>query len=82
MNLDVLISMGLIGLLIFLVIYLFIPCYYFFKTRAYFSLALFLCSMLCLFTENMFDRYQGEIILAFILPLGVNIAFEKTNSVD
>ena len=71
--LDVLISMGIIGLLIFVICYFIFPLWIFFKQKQSFAIMLFLLLALCLITENMFSRYQGIVLLALILPLATKI---------
>jgi O-antigen ligase len=71
--LDILMSMGVIGLIIFLICYFIYPFWVFYKQRQIFPVMLFLLLALCLLTENMFGRYQGIVFLAFILPLASKI---------
>lgn len=66
---DVAVSMGIIGLLVFLITYFYYPLKTFVKEQNDIGIAIFACIGLCLLTENMFDRYQGEQIIAFLLPL-------------
>lgn len=70
---DVAVSMGLVGLLIFLFTYFFYPIKIFLHKRQDFAIGIFICIGLCLLTENMLDRYQGEQIIALLLPLAVKI---------
>jgi len=73
---DILVSMGIIGLLVFLFTFILYP----FKTcitrKQIFALCVFTGLAFCLLTENMFDRYQGEVLIAFILPLSLKV-FDK-----
>ena len=66
---DVAVSMGIIGLLVFLFTYFLYPIKTFIKQRQDFAVCIFICVGLCLLTENMFDRYQGEQIIPFLLVL-------------
>ncbi len=70
---DVAVSMGIIGLLFFLFTYFIYPIKTFIAQKQYFAISIFLCIGLCLLTENMFDRYQGEQIIALLLPLSAKI---------
>jgi O-antigen ligase len=71
--LDILVSMGLVGLIIFIVCYFIYPFWIFYKKRQIFPVMLFLLLAACLITENMFGRYQGIVLLALILPLASKI---------
>lgn len=71
--LDILMSMGIIGLVIFLICYFIYPFWIFYKQRQIFPVMIFLLLALCLITENMFGRYQGIVLLAFMLPLACKI---------
>jgi O-antigen ligase len=71
--LDILMSMGIAGLLIFLICYFVYPFWIFYKQRKIFPAMLFLLLAFCLITENMFGRYQGIVLLAFMLPLACKI---------
>ena len=70
---DVAVSMGVIGLLVFLFTYFFYPIKIFIKRRQDFAVCVFICIGLCLLTENMFDRYQGEQVIPFLLSLSIKI---------
>lgn len=70
---DILISTGIIGLIIFIVVFFIYPMSLFYKQKKEFAFSVFLLLAICLFTENMFDRYQGLIIISFILPLSTKI---------
>lgn len=67
--LDILMSMGIIGLAFFLCCYFIYPFYIFLQRRKHVGVMLFLLLALCLITENMFARYQGTMLLALLLPL-------------
>jgi O-antigen ligase len=71
--LDILMSMGIAGLIIFLTCYFIYPFRIFYKKRQIFPVMLFLLLVICLITENMFGRYQGIVLLALILPLASKI---------
>jgi O-antigen ligase len=71
--LDILMSMGIVGLIIFLTCYFIYPFWIFYKRRQIFPVMLFLLLAVCLITENMFGRYQGIVLLALILPLASKI---------
>ena len=75
--LDIVISLGLVGLIIFLITYFIIPIWYLFKSKSYFSIYVFICLLFSLLTENMFDRYQGVILISFMLPFVIKLE-EKT----
>ncbi|HTA81847.1 MAG TPA: O-antigen ligase family protein [Bacteroidia bacterium] len=70
---DIAVSMGAVGLLLFLFLFFAYPIKVFISNRQDFAVSVFICVGLCLLTENMFDRLQGEQIIAFILPLSVKI---------
>jgi O-antigen ligase len=67
--LDILISMGAVGLTIFLSCYFIYPLLIFIKRKQIFSVLIYTLVALCLITETMFARYQGIVLLALILPL-------------
>jgi O-antigen ligase len=71
--LDILIGMGITGLIAFLFCYLLFPFSIFLKRKQAFPLMIFSLLALCLLTENMFSRYQGIVVLAFLLPLSTKI---------
>ncbi len=75
--LDILISMGIIGLLLFLLLFFIYPVCSFIKQKQTLAIILFLLLAICLFTENMFDRYQGIIFIPFMLSLATKIVDEK-----
>ena len=74
---DVAVSMGVVGLLLFLITYFLYPIKTFIARKQDFAISIFICVGLCLLTENMFERYQGEEIIAFLLPLSAKIFNEK-----
>jgi O-antigen ligase len=80
--LDVLMSMGIIGLVVFLICYFIYPFFIFYKRRQIFPVMLFLLLALCLSTENMFGRYQGIVLLALMLPLACKIEQPPVNRHD
>lgn len=75
--LDVLMSLGLTGLLIFILCYFIYPLWIFIKQKQGFAIMVFLLLALCLITENMFGRYQGIVLIALILPLASKIEAAK-----
>ncbi|MEO6904701.1 MAG: O-antigen ligase family protein [Bacteroidia bacterium] len=79
--LDILISTGIIGLIIFIIVFFIYPMFILYKRKQQFAFSIFLLLAICLFTENMFDRYQGLIIISFILPLSTKINHKETISV-
>ncbi|HWY97779.1 MAG TPA: O-antigen ligase family protein [Bacteroidia bacterium] len=74
---DIGVSMGIVGLIIFLFTFFFYPIKKFIEKQQDFAISIFISVALCLLTENMFDRYQGEEIIAFILPLSAKIFNKK-----
>ncbi len=66
--LDVLVSMGPIGLLLFVGAFVLYPLFYFRRYRLSEGIYCILCIAFCLLTENMLDRYQGLILIGFIIP--------------
>lgn len=72
--LDVLISMGIVGFLIFICCYFIYPLWTFIKHKQIFPIMIFTLVGLCLITETMFARYQGIVLLALILPLASKIS--------
>ena len=79
--LDILISMGIIGLLLFLILYFIFPAYIYIKEKNYFALYILLVLAICMFTENMFDRYQGLILIPFILVLSEKVGNKNVGSI-
>ncbi|NTW31669.1 MAG: O-antigen ligase family protein [Bacteroidetes bacterium] len=67
--LDIGISMGAVGEIIFLFLFLIYPLKIFLKQKQALAISIFAFLAICFFTENMLNRYQGEILIAFILPL-------------
>lgn len=78
--LDILMGMGIAGLIAFLITYFIYPLIVFFKQRKHIAVMIFLLLALCLITENMFARYQGIVLLAFLLPLASKIETESDDS--
>lgn len=78
--LDILMGMGILGLAIFLICYFVYPFWHFFKYRQTLAIMIFLMLALCLATENMFNRYQGVILLAFLLPTASKIRSSDNNT--
>jgi O-antigen ligase len=75
--LDVALSMGIIGLIIFLTVFLIFPIKIFLKKKQGLAMMIFVCLAICLLTENMLNRYQGLILIALILPLVSKIKDKK-----
>ncbi len=75
--LDILIGSGLFGLFIFLITLFAYPFYYFYKHQQVFPAMVFLLVLFCLITENMLGRYQGIILISFMLPLSTKIYDQK-----
>jgi O-antigen ligase len=71
--LEVLMGMGIVGLIVFFACYFIYPFWIFYKKRQIFPVMLFLLLAACLITENMFGRYQGIVLLALMLPLASKI---------
>ena len=71
--LDVLMSMGIIGLFLFLITFFIYPIKMFFKQRQVFAIVVYVLLAICFMTENMLDRYQGLIFISFVLPLSAKI---------
>jgi len=71
--LDILVSMGLVGLFFFLFIFLVYPLKLFFEQKQSLAVSIFIGLGFCFFTENMLDRYQGEVLIAFILPVTAKV---------
>ncbi len=74
---DIAVSMGAIGLLLFLFFFFVYPIKTFISNGQDFAASIFICVGLCLLTENMFDRLQGEEIIALILPLSIKLFDRK-----
>ncbi|MEI7596857.1 MAG: O-antigen ligase family protein [Bacteroidota bacterium] len=66
---DIALGMGVLGLLMFLFTFFFMPIKLFLKQKQFLALNIFVCLAICLLTENMINRYQGIIIISFLLPL-------------
>ena len=77
--LDILISMGLIGFLIFMCCYFLYPLWHFIKHKQIFAIMIFTLTGICLITETMFARYQGIVLLALLLPLASKIGPKKSD---
>jgi len=75
--LDIALSMGIIGLLIFLVAFILYPIKVFLKQKQGLAIMIFVCLAICLFTENMLNRYQGLVLIALILPLVSKISDKR-----
>lgn len=79
--LDILISMGIIGLLLFIILFFIYPIFTFVKQKQTLGVIVFVLLAICLITENMFDRYQGLIFISFILSITAKIFDERENSI-
>ncbi len=73
---DVLVSMGIVGLLVFIFVFILYPAKIFITKKQVFALSIFAFIALCMLTENIFDRYQGEVLIALILPLSAKVLSE------
>ncbi|MBA3704804.1 MAG: O-antigen ligase family protein [Bacteroidetes bacterium] len=71
--LDVLLSMGTVGLIVFVMCFFIYPLKVFLKEKQIFAISVYVLLTICFITENMLDRYQGLIFIAFILPLAAKI---------
>lgn len=65
--LDIWLSMGLIGLLIFVTGYLLIPIVNCFKNKDWFGLILLTCLVIAMVTETHTDRMLGNTVIAFVV---------------
>ena len=65
--LDVWMSLGLTGLIIFLCGFFIFPLFRCIKFSDWYGLVIVICFMLSLFTENYMDRTIGNVLLAFFL---------------
>jgi O-antigen ligase len=72
--LDILLSMGVVGLLIFIITFFIFPIRKLIQQKNLFAVIVFALLACCFLTETMFDRYQGLIFIAFILPLSSKVA--------
>lgn len=72
--LDILISMGIVGTIVFLIFIFIIPVWIYLKQKNSISLALLLLFAFGMITENVFDRYQGLILIPFILALAEKLS--------
>ncbi|OFY85776.1 MAG: hypothetical protein A3F72_21620 [Bacteroidetes bacterium RIFCSPLOWO2_12_FULL_35_15] len=79
--LDILISMGITGLVLFIILFFIYPIYTFIKEKQILAMIIFVMLAISLVTENMFDRYQGLIFIPFILSLATKIADEKEDPI-
>ncbi len=66
---EMTVSMGVAGFLLFVLALLVIPVIILVKQKNSWGICIILYLALGFVTENMLDRYQGEIIIAFIVPL-------------
>lgn len=78
--LDVLLSMGIVGLILFVVVLFIYPIQLFLKQKQGFSIGVYALLAICFITENMLDRYQGLVFIGFILPL-VSKIVDRSNAV-
>lgn len=67
--LEAAVSMGIAGLAAFLYCFVIGPLIFAKKHRNMLCACVTAALALCFLTENMLDRYMGEILIAFILPL-------------
>jgi O-antigen ligase len=77
---EVGISLGIVGIIIFLLFFFILPIRLFIKRKQTFAIAVFLFFACCLLTENLMDRYQAETIIAFILPVAAKIIDLRTST--
>lgn len=75
--LDILLSMGIIGEIIFIFLFLIWPLFTFWKQKQTFGMFVLIIIGICLITENMFDRYQGLVFIPFIFSLASKIVDKK-----
>ncbi len=67
--LEVLLSMGILGLMVFVIVFFIYPLKIILKQKQTFALGVFVLLGICFITENMLDRYQGLVFIPFILLL-------------
>lgn len=72
--LDVLISMGIVGTIVFLIFIFIIPVWIYLKQKNSIALVLLLLFAFGMITENVFDRYQGLILIPFIFALAEKLS--------
>jgi O-antigen ligase len=66
--LDILLGTGLIGLLLFLVSWIFGPAWTFLKEKDWLALLMLGTIAIAMITENYFDRSLGGMMVAFFIP--------------
>ncbi len=77
--LDIVISMGIVGLMVFVFVFVLYPVLIFIKQKQFLALSIFALLAFCFLTENMLDRYQGEIIIGLLLPLSAKVFEDSTD---
>lgn len=78
--LDAAVSMGAVGLVAFLWCFVIFPLIYFSRKKYMLGICVSVALAISFLTENMLDRYMGEILIAFILP--VIAAARKQQALD
>jgi O-antigen ligase len=73
---DIAVSMGILGLFVFLFVFLVYPLRVFLNQKQSLAISVLLCLAVCFFTENMLNRYQGIVLISLMLPLSEKV-FDK-----
>lgn len=79
---DILAATGIIGILVFLATYIVYPVVTFIKRKQSLAILVFTGLAICLLTENMFDRYQGEVLIGLMLPLAQKLYDEDAGEAE
>lgn len=77
---EMAVSMGLIGLFCFIFSFVIYPAIILLKNKNVLALSIFATLAICFTTENMLEKYQGEILISFILPAVTKIGRKGTTS--
>lgn len=72
--LDVLLSMGILGLVVFVFGLIFFPIWIYWRQNNLLSIVILLLFAVGMITENVFDRYQGLVFIPFILALAEKLS--------
>lgn len=66
--LDILVSLGIVGLIVFLIGWIALPLLTAWRYRDYLALIVFITFALAMVTENYFDRSLGGVLFGFFIP--------------
>jgi O-antigen ligase len=79
--LDLLVNMGIIGLIVFLVAWIFLPFAVAWRNSDWLTLMILFSITISMITENYLDRVLGGMIVGFFIPFLLSSMSQRTNTI-